>query len=584
MVERSDDAQARRRGGRNRKAAAETGRPVSANTYARTLMNGLFGKADLGVFVTHVPLEFGGGDVGVIDVLYFPRREETVIDTTRLPMATLAVTAIGLSILMMNIALTGVLRLIDDLRSGRRPGGRRPARREAARVRHARDRRPRALGERPDTAAETTLGGPDAIRRGREPRARDAGRGHPRLHQHPARVGAWTTPRCARRPLGAIDRESRRMVRLTGELLSLVRSGGAAPAEVVRESVDVNALIRDVMASTATRYIDKGVEFEGPDDEIRFYAWTDPDRLEQVLAILLDNAAKYTPAAGRVWAQAGVEREDVVVKVARHRPGDPRGPAPAHLRALLPRGRLPREPGGGLRARPGHREASDRDDRRGDRRPERGRRRHDVQHPAARRGGLTHGAGRGRGAALLGGALRRRGRPHRGRLRGGVASPPSRSRASSPSGSSSSGSREALTVVALFTPAAIPGLWLGTVVANATTGRSARRGSTCSSAGSARCSARGGRGASGRGGRCALLGPVMFNALIVPAYLPILLKAMGLLDLYRLPLLGWDLSASWPLAYVFGVVSVGIGQAVVVYGLGWPLATALERSGITRSW
>ena len=106
------------------------------------------------------------------------------------------------------------------------------------------------------------------------------------------------------------------MVRLTGELLSLVRSEGAIPAEVVRESVDVNALIRDVMATTATRYIDKGVEFEGPDEEIGFYAWTDPDRLEQVLAILLDNAAKYTSAGGRVWSQAGVEREDIVIKVA----------------------------------------------------------------------------------------------------------------------------------------------------------------------------------------------------------------------------------------------------------------------------
>jgi len=31
-------------------------------------------------------------------------------------------------------------------------------------------------------------------------------------------------------------------------------------------------------------------------------------------------------------------------------------------------------------------------------------------------------------------------------------------------------------------------------------------------------------------------------------------------------------------------VSVGIGQAVVVYGLGWPLASALERSGVTRRW
>jgi signal transduction histidine kinase len=299
----------------NRRAAVETGRPVSANTYARTLMNGLFGKADLGVFVTHVPLEFGGGDVGAMDVLYFPRREETVIDTTRLPMATLAVTAIGLSILMMNIALTGVLRLIDDLRQaadqvdsdqldvrlpeyGTHEIGElaRSVNNLIQRLRQRSEAQTRFVAD-----ASHELATPVAGIRGYINILREWGKDDPEVREE---------------ALAAIDRESTRMVRLTGELLSLVRSEGAAPAEVLRESVDVNAMIRDVMASTVTRYIEKGVEFEGPDDEIRFYAWTDPDRLEQVLAILLDNAAKYTPPGGRVWSQAGVEREDVVIKVA----------------------------------------------------------------------------------------------------------------------------------------------------------------------------------------------------------------------------------------------------------------------------
>jgi signal transduction histidine kinase len=299
----------------NRRAAVLTGRPVSANTYARTLMSGLFGKADLGVFVTHVPLEFGGGAVGVMDVLYFPRREETVIDTTRLPMATLAVTAIGLSILMMNIALTGVLRLIDDLRAaadqvdadrldvglpeyGTHEIGElaRSVNNLIMRLRQRSEAQTRFVAD-----ASHELATPVAGIRGYINILRGWGVDDPDVREE---------------AIGAIDRESKRMVRLTSELLNLVRSEGAAPAEVTRESVDVNAMIRDVMASTVTRYIEKGVEFEGPDDEIRFYAWTDPDRLDQVLAILLDNAAKYTEVGGRVWAQAGVEREDVVIKVA----------------------------------------------------------------------------------------------------------------------------------------------------------------------------------------------------------------------------------------------------------------------------
>ena len=142
---------------------------------------------------------------------------------------------------------------------------------------------------------------------------------------------------------------------------------------------------------------------------------------------------------------------------------------------------------------------------------------------------------------------------------------------------------EALTVVALFTPAAVPGLWLGTVLANASTGAPLAwldmvfggLGTLLGAWWTWHFRAR---------RALALLGPVVCNALIVPAYLPILLKAMGFMELYRIPSLGLDLSVSWPLAYAFGVVTVGIGQAVVVYGLGWPLAAALERSGITRTW
>ncbi len=296
----------------NRKAAVDTGRVVSSNTYAATLMSGLLGKANLGLFVTHIPLEFGGGDVGVMDVLYYPRREESVIDQTRLPMATLAITAVALSVLMMNIALTGVLRLIDDLRQaadevdadrldvglpeyGTHEIGdlARSVNGLIRRLRQRSDAQTRFVAD-----ASHELATPVAGIRGYVNILREWGAEDPEVRDE---------------SITAIDRESARMVRLTGELLALVRS--EAPVEVQRESVDVNALIRDIMASTLTRYIEKGVEFEGPDEEIRFYAWTDHDRLEQILGILLDNAAKYTPSGGKVWVQAGVEREDVVIKV-----------------------------------------------------------------------------------------------------------------------------------------------------------------------------------------------------------------------------------------------------------------------------
>lgn len=136
---------------------------------------------------------------------------------------------------------------------------------------------------------------------------------------------------------------------------------------------------------------------------------------------------------------------------------------------------------------------------------------------------------------------------------------------------------EAVTVAALFTPAAIPGLTIGCVVANLYT--LAQTGSPLAlldvvfgSLGTLlgaiwmwRLRAR---------PALAVLGPVVANALIVAAYLPWLVAGFGL---YRIPLLGIDVEGNWPLMYLFGVVTVGAGQAVVMYVLGLPLAAALKR-------
>jgi hypothetical protein len=78
----------------------------------------------------------------------------------------------------------------------------------------------------------------------------------------------------------------------------------------------------------------------------------------------------------------------------------------------------------------------------------------------------------------------------------------------------------------------------------------------------------------------ALLGPVIFNALIIPAYLPLMLVGLGL---YEIPLVGVDLEGSWFAMYLFGVVSIAIGQTIVVYGLGWPLLAVLDRTRAFRT-
>ncbi len=136
---------------------------------------------------------------------------------------------------------------------------------------------------------------------------------------------------------------------------------------------------------------------------------------------------------------------------------------------------------------------------------------------------------------------------------------------------------EALTVVALFTPAAIPGLALGSAVANSfmlatfpLAWLDVLFGSLATLLAAAwtwRMRER---------VLVALAGPVVVNALIVPAYLPIMLTGAGF---YRLPALGIDVQGQWLAMYAFGVVAIFLGQSIAVYGLGLPLAALLRRAG-----
>lgn len=135
---------------------------------------------------------------------------------------------------------------------------------------------------------------------------------------------------------------------------------------------------------------------------------------------------------------------------------------------------------------------------------------------------------------------------------------------------------EALTVVACITPAAIPGLALGSALANLSSVASlgaagwldvvfGSLGTLLGAAWSWRFRER---------TALALAGPVVVNALIVPAYLPVMLRATGISEI---PFLGVSLTTAWPLVYLLGVATVGLGEAIVVYVLGWSLLAALRR-------
>lgn len=140
---------------------------------------------------------------------------------------------------------------------------------------------------------------------------------------------------------------------------------------------------------------------------------------------------------------------------------------------------------------------------------------------------------------------------------------------------------EAVCVLALLTPAAIPGLTVGCSIANLValtingTGVlgifDVVFGSVATFIGALWC------WKIRRHPGVALLGPVLANALIVSLYLPLLLQGAGF---YTLPFTSIALDGFYLPMYIFGVVAVGIGEALVVYGLGLPLLKALKRFGL----
>lgn len=137
---------------------------------------------------------------------------------------------------------------------------------------------------------------------------------------------------------------------------------------------------------------------------------------------------------------------------------------------------------------------------------------------------------------------------------------------------------EALCVLALLTSDALPGLTLGCAIANVAnialsgTGMLGMLdvvfGSLATFLGALFSWRMRGRP------RLAVAGPVIANALIVPAYLPLLLAGLGF---YTIPFTGISLEGSRPLMFFFGAVATGIGEAVVMYALGMPLYRSLAK-------
>jgi len=187
--------------------------------------------------------------------------------------------------------------------------------------------------------------------------------------------------------LAVLRTQTARLRRLAEDLTAVTN---AQEHPIDRRPVAPNALIHTPLAAARPGYDDKGVDLRqhtAPDLPVLA---ADPQRLDQVLANLLDNARRHSPPGGHVTVTARHTQGQVHISVA----DTGAGIAPEHLphvferfyRADTARDRRPRR----LRYRPGHRpRAPHRTRRTGQRRKPRARRRSHLHHHPAHRH-LTH--------------------------------------------------------------------------------------------------------------------------------------------------------------------------------------------------
>ncbi len=116
------------------------------------------------------------------------------------------------------------------------------------------------------------------------------------------------------RALDAIDRQVGHMVRLVDDLLDLSRIN-TGKVELRKERVSLSTIIEHAVQTSAPLVQKQQHEFvvTMPPEDIRLIA--DRTRLTQVVANLLNNAAKYSPPGGRIELIAVHEGPEVVITV-----------------------------------------------------------------------------------------------------------------------------------------------------------------------------------------------------------------------------------------------------------------------------
>jgi len=116
-----------------------------------------------------------------------------------------------------------------------------------------------------------------------------------------------------------IDVESRRMSKLVDEMLMLARLDEGTP--VTSRPVDMGELLVNAVSDASVAGPDHNWKFDVPDEPLTVMG--DENQLHEVVANLLGNARKHTPAGTHIFAAVKRDGQRVVCTVADDGPGIP---------------------------------------------------------------------------------------------------------------------------------------------------------------------------------------------------------------------------------------------------------------------
>jgi signal transduction histidine kinase len=109
--------------------------------------------------------------------------------------------------------------------------------------------------------------------------------------------------------------EIARMERLAQDLLTLARSDSGG-LELMTAPVEVGAITGEVVRRTTPLAQSQGIQLSLHTDTQDATVDADPDRLQQVLLILIDNAIKHTPSGGKVEVRVRRRGQQAEIEVA----------------------------------------------------------------------------------------------------------------------------------------------------------------------------------------------------------------------------------------------------------------------------